>query len=189
MLHTCIDGLIMGKSVRRCVLLSYFSASISLASFSSFLWYEALCRSKESRLAAIITAVFITSLMIYILLVSGPRTIRSVSIRYNCDPQRISIQYGKEAFSMDLMEPFFVTRAQIRFYRGRGSEIMPFYLFSANPIGRIDDQFVGLKGLTNLLVSGCVIIPCDNRTDIWLRETLSISSVPDLPKVIYKPST
>lgn len=188
MLHTCIDGLVMGNNVRRNVLLGYFAATVSLTFFSSFLCYEAFVCSKDSRLAAIITAILLSILTLYISFVSGIKTIRMVSVRYSCNQQCISVQYAKQFFRLDLLGSYFLTKIQIRFYRGKGSEIIPFYLFSAKPIGYLDEELVGLKGFMGLLYDECVIIPCDHCTDLWLNEILCIRSVPEYPKAIYKPN-
>lgn len=121
------------------------------------------------------------------MLYSGYQTYCLLSIKYTCKKKRISIEDKQKKCTIDLTNPFFVTIIHIRFYHGKSSELVEFYLFSSKPISNNCNNLESLNAVLKLLKGNSVILPVEETTQKWLFEEKKLKGVPEYPKIMYYP--
>ena len=182
-----ISGKVLGEDFYKSCILMTSIASFILFGFVVSLWISVLTSQHMALILSAIILVLATMGLVYFFVLVYI-TYQLISMEYLCANRIISNTYKHAKFCVDLENAFYLTKMNIRFYHGKSSEVKCFYVFAPIPIDQSLCENSGAKAIESFLNNRAVIVPCEKETEWWIKEKVNMNTIPEFPKVLYRPS-
>jgi len=182
MSNSTVKGYALGQDFRQTFIIITIIGGAAGVWFDLSMWYAGLF-SQQDDPSVIITIAILFTAMMAVLSVSGYKTYRVLSMKYVGTSSSLSFFGTSHIHTLDMSKPLFVTKAKIRFYVGKSSQLRDSYLFSSAPITDDFSGDEGLKVIKRLMEAGIWMISCEEHILGWIWETIGLKSIPDYPQV------
>ena len=175
----CKRGYLFDRNIRCLPIISWISG-MGITAFSIFLWYLVVY---DDSLLVIPSATVFTAFNIFFIF----RAIKSrdfTESTYTCRDHSAAVHSGKESWSFDLKEPFWLTKCSIRLYIGKGGyEDITVIAITPVRLDQILCDFTGEKAFTKVFQSGGILLPME--AEEWILRATGAKSVSTFPKSMY----